>query len=251
MIVFVAGMARSGSTWTFNVTREIIRAAGLKPIPEEQEQDEDALLQQVAQTDPGPQEVFCIKTHRMLRLRSDDIRLICNYRDMRSAALSFMRFMGCDFERTLKAVREMMEITDFYRESCNEKQLLLVRYDDMMEQPQKVILEIASLLGIALQEPFAFHLARKYSRENVKRLLESMQSIDVDQTFVQRQPGQRFEPRYFSNNQGGVYDRRTSFHSGHLTSSNEDEWREYFTPEQQATLNELCGSWLERYGFAV
>ncbi len=248
MKIFVGGMTRSGSTWTFNVTRAIVRAGGKIPFPEEQEQSEMVHLEQLKTAPLAANEVLCIKTHHGFEGTSDDVKLICNYRDVRAAALSFMRFMRCDFERVLNATEEMMSITDFYFQAFKPENALYIRYDDMVENPLKVIQELNDFLKFDLPDPVLAHIEKKHSKDNVAQLLKTMETVKLDNETATKT---RFEPRYYQDGSVRAYDRKTSFQAGHITSSKEDEWREAFTVEQKEQLNQLCHSWLEQYGFTI
>lgn len=53
-VVFVASMARSGSMWTYNVSRELLSASGMTVLPEKIPQDANTILEQLSDPDPGP-----------------------------------------------------------------------------------------------------------------------------------------------------------------------------------------------------
>lgn len=48
-----------------------------------------------------------------------------------------------------------------------------------------------------------------------------------------------------------VYDKTTAFHSNHITSSGDGDWRTHFDEHEAAQINNLSGAWLEKYGHEV
>ena len=65
MIVFVAGMARSGSMWVYNIYRELIRARGRIPVPKNMPPDDVRRIKQAFQLQREENEDYIIKTHKV------------------------------------------------------------------------------------------------------------------------------------------------------------------------------------------
>ncbi len=137
MIVFVAGMPRAGSMWTYNVVREIYKTRGWLVLPKEIPKTQHALIKSALVSELKEHEIYCIKTHLPLKSplpTKHDVRIISNIRDVRDACLSFMRFMHADYERGVQAMLDMMRITDYYQAEYGNE-LLSVRFEDLTRSP--------------------------------------------------------------------------------------------------------------------
>ena len=240
--LFIAGMPRAASMWTYNVTRRLIRAAGMRPVPEKIPLDETRIIQQALSGRAGAGAVYCVKTHVALPMDRPDIRIICNIRDIRDATLSFMRFTRCSFDAALESARDAMRITDHYfgKGSLN---VLPVDYDDILAEPVAVAGRIAAFIGAEVAAREVEAIVQALSRERVQASLRKLA------------PGAESAGRAAPQirNMDGSYrlcDAETGFQSNHITSRGSGEWKEAFTPEQRQRLNALLGDWLQRYGYA-
>ncbi len=90
MIVFIAGMPRSGSMWVYNVTRALIRSCGKIPVPENMPPDDESRINNAFKIQLGDNEVYIIKTHKVLKPGLPGVKIIYTYRDVRDAMLSYM-----------------------------------------------------------------------------------------------------------------------------------------------------------------
>ena len=235
--IFVAGMPRAGSMWTYNVTRHLIRLNGMKPLPEILPPDDTRAADAALRTAPPPGSVHCVKTHAMLPVRRSDIRILCNFRDIRDAALSFMRFTRSTFEEALESARQAMKITDHYF-SHTGTTVLPIDYDDILETPEIVIQRIAGFIEVNVSGAQAATIAAELSRDRIARKV----ALLSDRT------GRTARIR----NRDGSYrlcDPGSGFQTNHITSSASGEWRHAFTEEQKRQLQEVLGDWLRRYGY--
>ena len=63
MIVFVAGMSRSGSMWTYNVVRELFKSDNYTVKPRQIPTTQHELVREALTSSIVENEVYCIKTH--------------------------------------------------------------------------------------------------------------------------------------------------------------------------------------------
>lgn len=253
MNVFIAGMVRAGSMWTYNVTRASLRRAGIWLIPgDDIPVDEKALLRTALQKGVTSPECYCIKTHEYLPLDIPNTRFICNYRDVRDAMLSHMRFMHLDFELGLQMVQAYMDLTDHYCGMPREN-VLKMRYDDMMQNPVRTVSDINSFLGMGIDRKHAKELARRYSKSEVKKILNTIDAVDLDVSGRPLDQGAEQDYTSAPNVDGTrrVYHRKSGFSQNHITSTSPGEWRSVLTGGQQQRLMSLSGGWLTRYGFPL
>ncbi|MFZ5908181.1 MAG: sulfotransferase domain-containing protein [Nitrospirota bacterium] len=249
MVIFVAGMSRSGSMWTFNVTREGIRKSGRKPLPEIVPSDERPVIQKALASPPREDGVYCIKTHLLLRPGLPNVKIICTYRDVREAMVSYMQFVRCDFTRGLEAARSMMSVVDYYFLEHREN-ILRIRYDRILSKPVEVIREILTFLDLSVSPRDISLIAEQFSRDRIAKFIESLNAVRVTGNGAIADPGLRGGFETVGNFDGSfrVYDKKSAFQSRHITKSGE-RWREFLTGEQQAQVMAITSDWLVKYGF--
>lgn len=250
MNVFIAGMVRAGSMWTYNVTRASLGDMGYTLVPgDDIPVNEGALLRSALQQGPVSSECYCIKSHEYLPLDILNTFYICNHRDVRDAMLSHMRFMKFDFEHGLKMVQAYMNLTDHY---CDipRRNVLRLAYNDMVSAPVKTVREINAFLGREIDRKTAKQIAGQFDKSRVKALLKKMENVSLDQ-----QGGvldqQQAEYTSAANVDGThrAYHRGTGFSGNHITSTKPGEWRYVLDASQQERLMDLSRHWLIKYGY--
>ena len=255
MIVFVAGMSRAGSMWTYNVIRAIYETKGLLVLPKEIPADEGNLITNALNSEVKENEVYCIKTHLPLKSplpTQHDVKIICNIRDVRDAALSFMRFTHSDFEGGIKTMVLMMNITDHYL-SKFKTNLLSISYEDLTNNPQNVLENIAAFLKIDLSKGEKTEILRRFSKANIQKKISGMKKIKLDTQGQVENDEQKSKFETVKNLDGTyrVYDKTTAFQSDHITSTKDGEWKTHFGNNQIDRINSITKDWLLRYGYKV
>jgi hypothetical protein len=254
MIVFVAGMSRSGSMWTYNVVRAIFETKGWSVLPREVPIDEYPLIKSALASEQKENEVYCIKTHSQLKSpmpTKHDVRIINNIRDVRDACLSFMRFMHADFEAGKDAMMRMMKTTDYYSHVFGGN-MLSVRYEDLTSTPLNVLEKICGFLNIGLTEHEKKEILHKFDKSNIQKKLQELPKVESDERIL-------VDPEYnskykFGRNSDGTYktyEKATGFQSNHITSSGDGEWKTYFDKSKVEQIIGLSREWLLRYGYKV
>jgi len=250
--IFVAGMPRAGSMWTYNVVRRLLVLAGMTPWPDKVPVNERPIIKKAFSRPAGAGRVYCIKTHYAIAIDRPDTRILCNFRDIRDATLSFMRFMKCPFEQALESARESMKITDHYLRA-GAPSVLPVDYDDIATAAPSVVARIADFIGVEAGAAEINDIVEQLSRGRMQARLERLHDVAVNQAgeIQSRALAGRYASIRNTDGSYRVFDTETGFQSDHITSTHSGEWREAFTAEQQRILNELLGEWLRRYGFEV
>jgi hypothetical protein len=249
-IIFIAGMPRSGSMWTYNVCRSLITAAGKTPWPDEVPLDESPAIQHALYHPPAPDQVYCIKTHFQIPVGKPQMRIICNYRDIRDATLSYMRFMKCSFEQALAVALGSMQLTDHYLLS-QDPNILPIRYDEMLNQPQQIISTLASFLTLPVESTEIEDIAQSLSRETVARQLEKLKTGKQNLESTTTDPVASGKISSVPNMDGSfrLHDSSTGFQTNHISSNRDGEWRDVFSDEEQEKLMAVASDWLRRYNF--
>ena len=254
MIVFVAGMPRAGSMWTYNVVRAIYKAKGWSVLPEEIPVNEHALIKQALLSEQKENVVYCIKTHLPLKSplpTKHEVRVINNIRDVRDACLSFIRFMHADFDAGVHAMMNMMKISDYYLTQFGND-MLSVRYEDLSKTPLKVLENICGFLKLDLSENEKTEILQRFDKSNIRKKLQEMPKVEPSSSALSDpEQSSKFQPVKNRDGTYRTYEKTTGFQSNHITSSADGEWKTYFDKSKTDKLIELSRDWLSRYGYEV
>ncbi len=246
--IFVSTMPRSGSRWTYNVTRALIEGAGIQPIPRSMVIADDLpFVIKAFKEPPGENEVYCVKTHHAINFKqSSGTLLITTYRDIRDVVVSYMKFMRASFEYTIRGARASMKLADTYLES-RAPNVLGIRYDEIVNQPLDTIQKIDHFIGTGVCIEVMEEINRRFCKENIRQRLERLDNMPVEQY------RQDDEVEVVQNVLGNfqIYDKSTGFQKGHITSNKDGQWREVLTEEQQRILMRETSDWLKKYGFPL
>lgn len=239
--------------WTYNVARSSIRRMGVTLVPDtDVPVNEKELLRAALLYGTTSQDCFCIKTHEYLPLDIENTKIICNYRDVRDAMISHMRFMHLDFELGLQMVQAYMDLTDHY---CipQRNNVMKIRYDDMLANPVQMVREINRFLGFEIDRREAKQIAKKFSKNEVRKILNTLGNVELDNTGNPSRSEQLDEYTSALNVDGSrrAYHRKTGFSENHITATIAGEWRSVLDARQQEQLMALSKDWLLRYGFAL
>lgn len=251
--VFIAGMPRCGSMWTYNITRSLITASGHTLIPETALVDETELLEELSSYTPPNVDFCCIKTHHAITPLDDDrVKIICNYRDVRDAVLSFKRFTHCTDEEAIEAAKGMMQITDHYCNLKNQDSILKLRYENLINEPYAIAKSINQFLGLRVSEKDIQKIIQEFSRKRVEKKLNFFK-ISKFQALMKYLDKRSSFYELVENYDGSyrLFHKLTGFQSNHITDTKTGEWQEVFSPEKQKVLINLTSNWLDSYGYSI
>lgn len=254
MIVFVAGMPRAGSMWTYNVVRSVFETKGWLVLPGEVPIIEHALIKEALLSEQKENVVYCIKTHLPLKSplpTKHEVRVINNIRDVRDACLSFMRFMHADYDAGVHAMKSMMKISDYYLAQFGND-MLSVRYEDLTKTSLNVLENICGFLKIDLSENEKTEILKKFDRSNIRKKLQEMPNVEPEApALADPEHSSKFQSVKNRDGTYRTYEKATGFQSNHITSSGDGEWKTYFDKSKADKLIELSSDWLLRYGYEV
>lgn len=193
MIVIVAGMYRSGSTFSFNIVRELLLVRGGATVFSSNSLDVAALYNAQSAN-------VVLKSHAPDELCTALIRLgaidcVCTYRKPEDAIASWMHAFGYGIEESLTSMLQWIK----WHRSVSQY-ALNIRYEDLAKTPRDVIQEIQRrvLKGGELSEAQA--LSEKYDRRRLKTKYDELQQSDET-----------------INIGASYYDAATFFHRRHIT----------------------------------
>jgi hypothetical protein len=184
-------MIRSGSTFSFNVVRELLLRSG-------------SVATSANSFDGLPIESsshLILKSHAPDKSVTDEIKggtlaCICTIRKPEDAIASFMRAFGFSLEQSISEVNAWLS---WY--SSVFKHVLTIEYESIDESPRSVISRIHEFLTGDTCDERSFALAEKYSKSALKAKLDRLEqsSNTIDLAF-------------------SYYDSETFFHRRHISS---------------------------------
>ncbi|MFI5458246.1 MAG: sulfotransferase domain-containing protein [Isosphaerales bacterium] len=245
--VFCAGMYRACSTWQYEVAAHLIERAydGQRLGYLTSEQYARLVRTDVEEPPSALSGKRCwrvAKSHEGDRsfaaaLAGGRALAVYAYRDVRDVVFSLMHKRGMTFEQLLRQgmIHQILANDRFW---MAQPDVLVQRYEDLLADPAGGVKELARHLGIPLAESEAAHIADEYSQEANRARAEALRrrlheaGVNLDSA---------------ANVQ--ICDPTTLLHWNHIRSSSSLSWRSWATPRQLATLDRLCGRWLEERGY--
>ena len=171
MVLFIGGMPRSGSTFTFAVAREILLMSGSVYA----QTGADYVL---ANASAGAAQHLILKAHNADDFLIDEIqngrfRCICSVRSLEDAGASWIETFDFSVEQTIIDMRIWVAMYLKVANSC-----LTISYDDIENRPQITVAKIAEYLEIPLRRDQAASIASTYSKETVKQRTDALSEDD-------------------------------------------------------------------------
>ena len=214
MIVVAGGMIRSGSTFAFNIVRELL-------LQSDNVRTYAANGLDSSQPDFPESGHIVIKTHSpdealLNAIRERHFPCVCTVRRAEDAIESWLRAFEFPIEHGVTMIKEWRR---WYEEVSH--QVLTVEYDVVEKNPKAAIRAIASYLGIEADPLTIERLAERYERGALKRQLDELKndSATVDIGF-------------------SFYDKKTFFHRRHITSLSDGKPKSDLTPDQISWIRE-------------
>ncbi len=215
MIVFIAGMQRSGSTFAFNIARDLLRARGQVY----QEAIGEADIAQVLARSGGAEHVL-VKSHAadpmtVMLAQHGALRTICTMRHVEDAAASWIETFGWSEAETVACLRTWLALYVQVRGAA-----LLVPYPQVDRRPWLAAWRIARFLCPDAGPGEVLRIARRHAKAQVKQRTDALQSgadgvADLGFSY---------------------YDRATLFHRRHVSSLRSRPVEERLSPDQLARI---------------
>lgn len=190
MLVICNGMPRSASTWSFNVTVELLRRDA--PGAEIHSGYDEDLARFLAMMPAGARHAV-VKCHqlddRARALTADGrARLIYTWRDPADAVVSCMRMFSYDFKTALGAVAPSLELHQLH---LREGQALVLRYHELVGEPAATAERIARHIGLNPDPRIISAVVDDWSLERTR---ERADALPVD-GLVPVAPGIEHDPK--------------------------------------------------------
>jgi hypothetical protein len=176
MIVFIAGMQRSGSTFTFNVARELLERQGSVHAD-----DFGAIadIHEIIKRSNDSAHII-IKGHKadeffVSLIRHRAIPVICSVRRIEETAASWIDTFGFDFKTTVDHLKQWFLMFEKIRPVA-----LILPYSLIDRSPRDAARRISDTISPSASESELTSLADKYSKENVQKFTNSISKSDPD-----------------------------------------------------------------------
>jgi hypothetical protein len=245
--ILCGGMYRACSTWQYEVAAHLIEnytgGRRLGYLTGEQY----AALRRSDEADardltPQQHRYRVIKSHEGDRsfaraIAENRAIAIYAYRDVREVVFSLMHKRGVTFEQLLRhgMIHQILANDWFW---MARPDVLVQRYEELLADPTRGVIELARHLGIRLEESEAARIAAEYSYESNKARTEALRrrlesaGIDLE-----------------SSANAQICDPQTLLHWNHIRQGNSQTWRTLANPSHKRMLTRLCGQWLSARGY--
>jgi len=238
--ILVVGMPRSGSTWSYNVARELLALHGVGTADGfvGERGAVDAHLERcgaVPETDRPRLIKFHALTDRVRGLLARGAaRALYTQRDLRDVVVSRMDFDGVSFDALLER-RQVEAAMAAHARWIEQPALLRVEYADVVARPAAAIARIAGWLGLDVSADQAAAIARRWTPAAARE-------------HAARGGAGRVTARAASAG-AREYDAVSLLHRNHVVSGAVGRFRERLSPAQIARLEAIAGDWLAREGY--
>jgi hypothetical protein len=203
----------------------LIRAADLEPLPEKVPTDTTPFITKAFKEPPTENQVHCVKTHFVVEPPKDDKNtlIIVPYRDIRDCIVSYMKFMHCNFEYALRAMKYWNPTNVYY--DLEEENILKIRYDEVVDEPLQTIQKIDSFIGTGVTFEQIEEINEQFSRKKVKQKVDALKNTSAEQVEISSE----------------VLD----------STPNMDGTQRIFDKSQQQKLLNETADWLKKHGFDI
>lgn len=236
MLVCCSGMARSGSTWSYNVSRRIAEATGMPTVAGFYGEGDalDAYIQDRNLTEfPGH---VVLKLHQPGPLLLELIlqgaaRNIYTIRDPRDCLCSRMTFENKAFDDSLLGVVGNLLMYNCYETGDGT---LFVMYEAMMADSRTQIARIIDYLGVSLDADQIAAIDADAGLDHSRGVLRDLEAGGIAAA------------REIA---GRMVDPRTCLQTGHIGHGGTGRWRDELSEAENLTAMAVLRDWLVRFEY--
>jgi hypothetical protein len=172
MFVAVCGMQRSGSTFSFNIVREILKHRGGVSFA--------AVASTASILDVAQEKNLILKNHELdemgiALLKVGALKGICTIRDPFEAIESWMEVFGFSLEQSMIDYGKWLKSFQSIRHD-----VLILRFDLIQDRPIMAIWKIARYLGFTLSPIELLSLWRSYQKKSVSKFSNALSDSDSE-----------------------------------------------------------------------
>jgi hypothetical protein len=247
--IWIASVPRTGSMWTFNVVRDLVRGTGIAVRPELVPHD-DAEMEAIGRAGIAADDgIYVLKVHAHIPADLPHSLYVVTHRDLRDSLISFMRFAHRDFDAGLRFVAGAIRSEQHFSTFPAARRLDL-DYAAIVGEPAAVVAALAARLAIPAPPELVAEIVGRFSKARVRDRIVSQEQALRDRIAARLPVDRRdFVPQ--EDNSLRAFDTATGFQSGHVSDYRDGDWRTILTADQQARLEALIAegeAWRARQG---
>lgn len=226
MIIYCLGMEASGSTWIYNVVREIFAVHEISHVAFRVEE-----FEQIADDRAHEAKNIIMRAHNvnsfLLRfLEASDTKTIISLRDPRDCVASCIQRFGEYGGKLIPTCNDITRNLASALSARNALRNLTFFYEDGFTTRTESVLQCAEFLGLPISEAQATAIFDRYTPESIKRLIAQLAENRDERLFVDA----------VTHN---IMDRETSFHRTHISDMRVGKWRDVLPDDSRATVERL------------
>jgi len=229
------GMYSSGSTWVYNVTRQI--AASVDPTKPVQGHFVSVVADVMAMDQPGRSHI--VKSHEVddevsiLEISKRADAIIITIRDPRDAVTSLMFYQARDFDQSLSLVEKSARLCARF---AGDQRSLLLRYETGFIDDMATLDRIAESFHQPLPATERTQIFASTRRAAIEALIAELP----------RQPVKLIN----ASRPDHLADPVTHWHTHHAGRTGEiGRWRRMLTKVQASEVGRLLGDWMDRFSY--
>ena len=247
---WISTIPRTGSMWTTNVVREIFYYSKMNVLPKTQlqlEEDYFNLFERQAFSDQNEKNHYVLKVHALVDINTPRSKVITNIRNPYDVCASFYQFMKCDIGWAIFIALSLTETIEHYKKN-DEKNLFIVKYEEIEEPSSKLVLELSEFLGAHLDENAALSIWKKFSKNSVRKIIADNDKSLSDKISKKQEIDDR-EVVILRNNNYRSFDLSTGFQTGHISERKTGEWRLAFSESETHKIVEALDNTAKKFGY--
>ena len=247
---WISAAPRTGSMWVFNVVKEILNFSKLNVLPMEVPQNDQKFFEiykNQSLSDKNVSNKYVFKVHKILKPGLPKSKILTTIRDPRDVCISFKEFMKTDFNTALKAARKLLEYEKIYR-TYEKNYIKFLRYEDIENNPNKIILEIANYIGYEINSKIAEKISIKYNKNNIKKLIRNNDE-NLFMKIKNKEKINKSDIVYFSQDNYRSFDGKTGFQTNHISNRSTGDWEKKFSSEEIEIINLEFKDLISEYKF--
>jgi len=229
------GMYSSGSTWAYNVTRQI--AASMDPSKPVQEHFVSGVVDVAALGRPGRTHI--VKSHdidnenTVAEISRRANAIIVTIRDPRDAVTSVMLYQDRDFDRSLRQVEKSAHLCARF---AGDQRSLLLRYEAGFIDDITTLDRIAESFHHPLPATERARIFASTRRAAIEAFIAELPQLPVVRINLRR-------PGHFA-------DPVTQWHTHHAGRTGEiGRWQHMLTEAQVSEVERRLGDWMDRFSY--
>ncbi len=248
---WISTVTGTGTTWTFNIVKEIFKTSNLNVLPEKVykgHKEYFRMYRDIALKDDNSKNHYVFQCHSILALPliKSRCKVITNVRNPYDTCASHYEFAKCSLGEAICNAVHVPLLNQHYS-SLGPDKVFILPFEEIDERPINLIDKISKFLGLPIDKAAISAIAKKYSRENIVKIISKNDGILYDKISKGQEISDDETIKNKAHKNGiGSHDLLTGYQSRHISSRKSGEWRSAFSvgqiPEIVESLDEIAKS---------